>query len=82
MARNTADLVGWSDRGRIAPGARADLVAFAPQEEFVVDPAELAHRHPLTPYAGQRLTGVVRRTWLAGEPVVDATCRGQLVSRP
>jgi len=33
------------------------------------DPARLRHRHPVTPYAGQRLSGVVHRTWLRGVPV-------------
>jgi allantoinase len=32
-----------------------------------VDPADLHHRHPVTPYAGRTLTGVVRRTWLRGQ---------------
>ena len=33
---------------------------FAPDERFTVDPARLHHRHPVTPYAGMDLTGVVR----------------------
>jgi allantoinase len=66
MARGPADLVGLRKKGRIAVGADADLVAFAPDEPFVVDPAALHHRHPVCPYAGRRLTGVVRRTWLRG----------------
>jgi allantoinase len=41
-------------------------VILAPDETFVVDPARLYHRHPVTPYAGRSLTGVVRETWLAG----------------
>ena len=40
-------------------GADADLVAFDPDATFVVDPAGLHHRHPVTPYAGRTLRGVV-----------------------
>jgi allantoinase len=80
MAREPARLVGLSGKGRIEVGAAADLVAFAPEEEFTVDPARLKHRHPVTPYAGKRLAGVVRQTWLAGEPVGDQP-RGQLLRR-
>ncbi len=80
MAARPAELAGVAGKGRIAPGYDADLVAFAPDEEFTVDPAALHHRHPVTPYAGQRLTGVVRRTWLRGEPVGD-TPRGSLLAR-
>ena len=35
----------------------------------MVDPARLHHRHPVTPYAGRPLTGVVRGTWLRGRPI-------------
>ena len=85
MSRHPADLVGLSDKGRIEVGAAADLVAFAPDASFVVDPSRLHHRHPLTPYAGRELTGVVRRTWLRGDevhgPHAAETPLGQLISR-
>jgi dihydroorotase-like cyclic amidohydrolase len=35
----------------------------------IVDPARLHHRHPLTPYAGMQLRGVVKRTLLRGETI-------------
>jgi allantoinase len=80
MARGPADLVGLRGKGRIAVGADADLVAFAPEATFTVDPAALHHRHPVTPYAGRELTGVVRRTWLRGRPV-DGPPHGRLLVR-
>jgi allantoinase len=80
MAAATADLVGLAHKGRIAVGADADLVAFAPEEDVVVDARTLAHRHPVTPYHGRRLTGAVRRVWLRGAPAVGAP-RGRLLSR-
>ena len=79
MAAAPARLVGLAGRGTIAPGARADLCVFAPDETFVVDPEQLRHRHPVTPYAGKTLTGVVAQTWLAGRPV-DGERRGRLVT--
>ena len=68
MATGPANRVGLSRKGRIAVGADADLCVLAPDESFVVDPAALQHRHPVTPYAGRTLVGVVRETWLAGPP--------------
>lgn len=80
MAAGPADLVGLSARkGRIAVGHDADLVAFDDGASFAVDPAALHHRHPITPYAGKRLTGVVRTTWLRGRPAGDAP-RGTLIT--
>jgi len=80
MAQRPAELVGLSRKGQIAVGYDADLVAFAPDESCTVDPETLHHRHPLTPYAGGRLSGVVHTTWLRGVPV-DGTPRGCLLTR-
>jgi allantoinase len=66
MAAAPAALTGLADRGAIAAGRRGDLCVFAPDEHFVVDPAAMRHRHPITPYAGMTLRGVVKQTWLAG----------------
>ncbi|MEO3824979.1 allantoinase AllB [Actinomadura sp. B10D3] len=71
MSEAPAALAGVPGKGGIAAGNDADLVAFAPDEPFTVDPAALHHRHPLTPYAGRTLTGVVRTTWLRGVPIAD-----------
>ncbi len=82
MATAPADLAGLRHKGRIAEGADADLCVLAPDDTFDVDPERLEHRHPVTPYAGRTLTGVVRRTWLAGRPVdLDAPPRGRLLAR-
>ncbi len=82
MATGPADRVGLAHKGRIEMGADADLAVFAPEVEFVVDPATLAHRHPVSAYAGRRLSGVVRRTWLRGQAVTpDRAPRGRFLLR-
>jgi allantoinase len=81
MASAPAALAGLPGKGAIAPGYDADLVAFDPGASFTVDPARLAHRHPVTPYAGQTLTGVVCRTWLRGQETGE-TPAGRLLRRP
>jgi allantoinase len=85
MSRGPADLVGLGAKGRIAVGADADLVAFAPSEAFTVHAQDLLHKNPVSAYDGRELRGVVRRTWLAGHPVstaADAEPRGRLLDRP
>ncbi len=81
MSQAPADLVGLTRKGRIAVGADADLVAFAPDTEFVVDVAALAHRNPVSAYAGAQLRGVATTTWLRGRPVGDGTPEGRLLER-
>jgi allantoinase len=67
-----ARLAGLDRRkGAIAVGRDADLVVFDSDAAFEVDPARLFHRHAITPYAGRRLAGVVRETWLRGRRVFD-----------
>jgi allantoinase len=69
MAAVPASIAGLAAKGAIEVGRDADLVAFAPDASFSVSPDMILHRHKLTPYAGQWLTGVVRRTWLRGRCV-------------
>jgi allantoinase len=72
LSEAPARLAGIDARkGRIAIGYDADFVIWDPDEEAVVDPAALHHRHPVTPYAGRRLRGVVRQTILRGEVIFD-----------
>jgi allantoinase len=79
MATAPAALTGLADRGAIAPGQQADLCIFAPDERFVVDPARLQQRNPISPYAGKELRGVVKQTWLHGVPIREDQRRGRLV---
>lgn len=80
MSARPAELAGLPAKGGIAVGKDADLVAFAPDERWQV--GALFHRNPVTPYAGRELTGVVRRTWLRGQPVEpDGAPVGRLLRR-
>jgi dihydroorotase len=67
-----AAVLGVGDRhgGPVEPGRPANLCVIDPATTWTVDPAALASRSRNTPYAGMTLTGRVRHTLLAGEPVV------------
>lgn len=73
LAGNPAKLAGLDGKkGAVAPGCDADLVVWDPDAETTVDAAALYHRHPVTPYHGARLRGVVKQTMLRGEIIYDA----------
>ena len=81
MAERPARLAGLSGKGRIEVGCDADFCVFDPVETFVVDPANLFHRHAITPYAGRTLHGVVRATILRGETIDPQRPQGRFLTR-
>ncbi len=56
-------------KGRIAPGYDADFVVLYPDREFIVTEERLHYRHPVSPYLGETLRGVVKATYVRGHPV-------------
>lgn len=72
MSEGPARLAGLtSDKGAIEPGRHADLMAWDPDAELQVRPETLRFRHPVSPYVGRTLRGVVRKTWLRGRLVYE-----------
>ncbi|MGC2800465.1 MAG: amidohydrolase family protein, partial [Candidatus Acidiferrum sp.] len=70
MAEAPAALAGCANRkGRLAAGYDADFVVFDSDAEFVVTEDRLHFRHPLSPYLGEKLRGVVKATYLRGARV-------------
>jgi dihydroorotase len=67
-----AAIIGAGDvhGGPIAEARPANLCVIDPAATWTVDRGALASRSRNTPYAGMELTGRVRHTVLAGEPVV------------
>jgi len=72
LSWSPAALLGVRARhgGPIEAGRPANLCVVDPAATWAVDPAALASRSRNTPYGGMTLTGRVRHTLLAGEPVV------------
>ena len=74
LCTNTARQVSLqSSKGAIAEDYDADIVIWDPEREFVVDAARLEHRHKLTPYNGERLAGMVEKTFLRGRKIYDVS---------
>ena len=57
--------------GALKPGSPADITIFAPNVEWVVDPAEFASKGKNTPLAGSTLRGRVKATVFGGKVVYD-----------
>jgi len=83
MAEGPATLAGCEKhKGQLAAGYDADFVVFDPESEFVVSTERLFYRHPVSPYLGEKLRGVVKTTYLRGTPVFsDGEFPGEPIGR-
>ena len=72
MSWQPARIAGLSGEhgGPVAEGRPANLCVIDPDARWVVEPERLASRSRNTPYAGRKLIGRVRHTFLRGDPVV------------
>ena len=66
-------------KGRLEPGADADIVLVDPSVDTTLRAEDLRYRHRHSPYVGWRLRGRIAGTWLRGRPVVAGEPRGRLV---
>jgi dihydroorotase len=73
LARVTCDpaRVLGVQTGRIAPGARADLVLFEPEAPFHITADALKSQGKNTPFLGYELSGRVKTTLVAGNVVYE-----------
>ena len=82
MSLNPAKFLNLPNKGKIAPGAQADLVVWAPNERFIYH-SQSSHAS-MSPYEGQSLHGRVRKVYLRGHLAYDEgqfVAKGQLLSR-
>lgn len=72
MAAGPAKLAGLDHKkGRLAPGYDADFVIFDLDAEWIVTPADLHFRHPISPYLGERVVGKAVKTYLRGDCIYE-----------
>ncbi len=81
MATRPADRLRLRSKGRISLGYDADLAVFAPDDAYVIDAGKLRHRNAITPYQGQVVSGLVRRTFVRGTEVDYENPGGRLLRR-
>jgi allantoinase len=80
LCANPARQVSLQTRkGAIAVGNDADLVIWDLHQQFTVSAEALYHRHKITPYEGEVLSGVVQKTFLRGRKIYDG---GYFVDAP
>jgi allantoinase len=80
MAEKPAELAGCGgQKGKLAPGHDADFVVFDPDAGFIVTEDRLHQGRAVSPYIGEKVRGVVKRTYVRGEPVFD---QGQFSGEP
>ncbi|HEV8539222.1 MAG TPA: amidohydrolase family protein, partial [Bacteroidota bacterium] len=72
MSARPAEFVGLAGKkGAIASGYDADFVLWDPDRRFEVTQSMIHHRHKMTPYEGQTLSGRIERTYLRGKKIFE-----------
>ncbi len=70
-SRDVAARFRMHAKGAIAVGKDADFNLVDLRAEEIVRPESLHYRHPQSPYAGRKLRGSVRRTFLRGQMIYE-----------
>ena len=69
---NTARLMGmYPEKGRIAPGADADIVLIDPKEKYVMKSEDLHMMTDYTPFEGMEMTGRFTDVIVGGRMVIE-----------
>lgn len=79
---NVADRFGLEDRGRLIPGAQADLVIIDPTQETRVASEDILYRNPHSPYIGKTWSGKIVETIKNGRILskgFEAKFRGKII---
>lgn len=71
LCEKPAILPQLRSKGKIEIGYDADFVVWNPEEKFIVAEKNIYHKHKITPYLNEELSGVVKQTWIKGEKVFD-----------
>ena len=72
LCENPAKLYGlWPRKGRLAPGADADIVVYDPGDSHVISARDRVSAAGYAPYEGFPTAGGVRQVWLRGTLAVD-----------
>jgi len=77
LATHSAEKFRLAGKGRIAIGNDADLVIVNPRTARPLRASDLQYRHPITPYIGYPIHGLVEHTLLRGKPASQPV--GQLL---
>jgi dihydropyrimidinase len=78
-ATQPARLFGLTRKGRIAPGADADMVLWDPQRRVTLTNAVMGHDIDYTPYEGRVVTGWPEAVMLRGQMAMQS---GKVVAAP
>jgi allantoinase len=74
-----AERFGLTGKGRLEPGADADITLVDPAVEWELRAEDLRYRHPRSPYVGRPMRGRIVGTFLRGRRIVSGEPLGRLV---
>ena len=70
VSTSPARIMGLASKGRLEPGADADIVVIDPTDGRLIKTRNLHQKADCTPYEGMVVRGWPRHVWLRGEPII------------